>query len=110
MDGQPAAVHIVSFLAQEIKELAVDHGNQEIEGAVRIAHDEKQHRFTVSEGVQLQLVVHGDLPQLLDIEGGKASAAGNVDAFRCFSRRELVFLVLPHGEVVRLSGFQLLKG
>ena len=85
MDGQPATVHIVGFLTQEIKELAVDHGDQEIESAVRIAHDEKQRRFSVSEGVQLQLVVHGDLTQLLDIEGGKASAAGNVDTLRCFA-------------------------
>ena len=45
MDGQLAAEFIVRFLAQEVEKLAVDHGDQEIEGAVRIAHDEKQRRF-----------------------------------------------------------------
>ena len=70
MDRQPAAVHVVGFLAQQVEELAVDHGDQNIEGAVRVAHDEKQHSLSVPDGVQFQFVVQGDLPKFLNIKGG----------------------------------------
>lgn len=50
MDGQSASVYIVGFLTQKIEELAVDHGDQEIECAVRVGHDEKQHRLSVPGG------------------------------------------------------------
>ena len=49
MDGQLAAVHIICLVAQQIKKLGVDHGDQKVEGAVRIAHDEKQRRFPVAQ-------------------------------------------------------------
>ena len=70
MDGQLSAVHIIRFVAQEVKKLGVDHRNQEIEGAVRIRHDEEQSCFLISQRVQLQLIVHGKVTQLLDVEGG----------------------------------------
>ena len=49
MDGQLAAVHIICLVAEQIKKLGVDHGDQKVEGAVRIAHDEKQRRFPVAQ-------------------------------------------------------------
>ena len=87
MDGEPSAVHVVGLFAQQVEQLAVNHGDKEVEGAVGVAHDEKQRRFPVAQGVQLQLVVHGDFPQLLNIEGRKARTAGNIDRLGCFARR-----------------------
>lgn len=82
MDGQPAAVHVVRLVAKEIEQLALQHGDNEVEGGVRIAHNEKQRRFSVAQGVQLQFVVRHDLPQLRNIEGGKAGTAANQDGFQ----------------------------
>ena len=58
MDGQLAAVHIICLVAQQIEKLGVDHRNQKIEGAVRIAHNQKQRRFLIAQRVQRQLIVH----------------------------------------------------
>lgn len=63
MDREPPVVHIIGFLAQQIEKLAVYHADEEIEGAVRVAHDEEQGGLPVPQGVQLQLVIPGDLPQ-----------------------------------------------
>ena len=80
MDREPPVVHIIGFLAQQIEKLAVYHADEEVEGAVRIAHDEEQGGLAVPQGVQLQLVIPGDLPQFGDVKGGKPSAAGDEDA------------------------------
>ena len=58
----------------------VDHGRDEIERHVRVGHDTEQGRFTVPDFVQLIPFHH--LPNLLNIEGGHTSAAGNQNAFR----------------------------
>ena len=58
MNRQLAAVHIVRFVAQEVKKLGVDHANEEVKSAVRVRHDEKQNRFLVAQCVQLQFVIH----------------------------------------------------
>ena len=70
MDGQLAAVHIVCFIAQEVEKLGVDHANEEVEGGIRVRHNEEQRRFLIAQRVQLQFIVHGKVPQLLDVEGG----------------------------------------
>ena len=70
MDGQFAVVHIICLVAQEVEKLGVDHANEEVEGAVRVRHDEEQRRFLIAQRVQLQLIVHSEVTQLLDVEGG----------------------------------------
>ena len=45
------------------------HADEEVEGAVRIAHDEEQRRFLITQRVQRQLIVHGEVTQFLDVEG-----------------------------------------
>ena len=49
---------------------SIDHRNQEVKGAVRVRHNEEQRRFLIAQRVQLQFIVHGKVPQLLDVEGG----------------------------------------
>ena len=70
MDGQFAAVHIVCFIAQEVEKLGVDHADEEVEGGIRVRHNEEQRRFLIAQRVQLQLIVHSEVTQLLDVEGG----------------------------------------
>ena len=45
MDRETAAVDIVRFFAEQVEKLGVRHTDEEIEGAVRIAHDQEQRRF-----------------------------------------------------------------
>ena len=85
MDRQPPAVHIVRFFAEQIEQLGVAHGDQEVKAIVRVAHNQEQGGFPVSQGIQLQLVVGRDLPQLRDVEHGKARTAGNQDGFCGFA-------------------------
>ena len=56
---------------------------------VGIRHDDEQGRLAISQGVQLQLVIGGQVTQLLNIKGGQPCAAGNQDGFCCFARDEL---------------------
>ena len=111
MDRQPPAEFVVGLLAEKVEKLRVDHRNEEIEGAVRIRHDEEQRRFcfvlaAAAEPVELELVVGRDFPQLLNVERCQPRAAGDEDGLGCFPRRQFVFFILPDGEVVRVLLFE----
>ena len=56
--------------------------------------------------IQLQFVIRYDLPKLGNIKGSQSCTAGNQDAFGCLAAGELVFLILPHGEVLGAATFQ----
>ena len=58
MNGQLAAVYIICLVAQQIEKLGVDHADEEVEGGIRVRHDEEQCRFLIAQRVQLQLIVH----------------------------------------------------
>ena len=70
MDRQLASIHIVCLVAEQIEKLGIDHADKEIERAVRIRHDKEQRRFLIAQRVQLQFIVHSEVTQLLDVEGG----------------------------------------
>ena len=109
MDRQPPAVHIIRLFTQEVEQLGVAHGNQEVKGIVRVAHNEKQGSFPVSQGIQFQLIIGRDLPQLRNIKYSKARAAGNQDRFCGLARRQLVLFILADGKVAGIPGFQLIE-
>ena len=67
----------------------MQHGDDEVEGGIRVAHNEEQRRFAVAQGIQLQFVVRHDLPQLRNVEGGKAGTAANQDGFQGLARNKL---------------------
>ena len=81
MDGQPSVVLVIRLLAEQVEELGVDQGDQEVEGAVGVRHNEEQRRLPVSQGVQLQLVIGRDVPQFLNVKGRQSGTAGNQDGF-----------------------------
>lgn len=69
MDWQFAAVLVICLITEQIEKLCVDHGDQEVKCTVRIAHDKEQRRFPVTQLVQFQLIVHGGIPDFLNIKG-----------------------------------------
>ena len=77
VDRKPAAIHIVCLFAQKIEQLGIDQRDQKIEGIIRVAHNEKQCCFPISQHVQLQLVIGCQVTQLLNIKGSQPCAAGN---------------------------------
>ena len=89
MDWEPAAIHIVGFFAEQIKQLGVAHRDQEVKAVICITHNEEQGSFPVSQSVQFQLIIGRDFTQLCDVEYSKARTTGNQDRLGCFSRDEL---------------------
>ena len=89
MDRKPAAIHVICLVAEQVEQLGVYHADEEIKGGIRIRHDEEQRSFLVSQRIQFQFVIGGDLPQLLDVKGGQPCTAGNEDAFGGLSRDKL---------------------
>ena len=109
MDGKPPVVNVICFVAEKVEELGIHDCRNEVEGVIGIRNDDEQRRLSVSDGVQLHLIVAHQLPQLCDVEGRKPCTAGNQDRLRSFSRRQLVFAVLLDRKVVRVAGFQLVE-
>ena len=109
MDRQLTAVLVICLIAEQIEKLRVDHGDQEVKGAVCIAHDEKQRRFSVAQLVQFQLIVHGGIPDFLNVEGCHPGTAGNKDRLGRFAGSQLIKFVLPHCKGFWLLLAQILK-
>ena len=89
MNRQPPAVHIIGFFAEQVEQLGVAHGDQEVKAIVRIAHNQEQCGSPVAQGVQLQLIVGCDLPQLGNVEHRQPCAAAYQNRLRGFARNEL---------------------
>lgn len=85
MNRQTAAIHIIGLFTQQIEKLGVGHRDQKVKGVIGIAHNEEQSRFPVAQGVQLQLIISGQLPQLLNVKGGQTRTAANQNRLGCFS-------------------------
>ena len=81
MHREPAAIHIICFLAKEIEQLRIAHGQQEVERVIRVGHDHEQRRFAISQGIQFQLIIGRQVAQLLNVKGSEACTAGDEDAF-----------------------------
>ena len=79
MDGQPPAVHVVGFVAQQVEKLCVKDRHDKVKGVVRVSDDNEQCRFLVAQCVKLHFVGFQKLPQLPYVKGGKPRPAGNED-------------------------------
>ena len=85
MDRKPAAVDIIRFFTEEVEELAVYHADEEVEGAVCIRHDQEQHCLPVTQGIQLQFVVHSHFPDLIDVKGRESCSGADKYRFCRFA-------------------------
>ena len=92
MDREPAAIHIIGFFAEQIEKLGITHGDQEVKAVICITHNEEQGSFSISQSVQLQLIIGCDLTQLCNVEYRKARTTGNQDRLGCFPAASLYFL------------------
>ena len=88
MNRQPAAVFIICLVAEQIEKLALEHGDHEIKGGVRVAHNEEQSSFSVAQGIKFQIIILHQIPQFLNIEWGKPGSAANQDGLCRFARDE----------------------
>lgn len=68
MDRKPTTIHIIRLLTQQVEQLRVDHGNEEVKGTVRIRHDEEQGSFFISQRIQLQFVISSHITDLATID------------------------------------------
>ena len=89
MHRKPPAVHIIRFFAQQVKQLRVSQADEKIEAGIRIGHDEEQRRALVSDGIQRQLIVGGNLPQFVDVKDRKSRAAAHQNGFRRLAGNKL---------------------
>ena len=63
----------------------VRHGYKEVKAIIRVAHNEEQGGFLIAQGIQLQLVISCNFPQLRNIKGGQSCAAAHKDRLRSFA-------------------------
>ncbi len=85
MDRQPAAIHIIRLLTQQVEKLGVGHSNQKIHAILGIAHYEEQGCLAISEGVQFQLVIGGQVPDLLNVKNRGPGRRADKDTFSCLT-------------------------
>ena len=69
----------------------------------------RSREISASQRIQFQLIVGCNLAQLCNIKYGQTRTTGNQDRLSGFACRQLIFLILPHCEVVWLFRFQCIK-
>jgi hypothetical protein len=89
MHREPAAIFVISPVAQKVKELRIHQRGEKIKGVVRIGNNHEQGGSGITQSIQLHFVVGRDIPDLLNVERGQPCTAGNQDAFCGFARDEL---------------------
>jgi len=70
MDRQPTAVFIIRTVTQQVDKLALKHGENEVEGGVRVTHNQKQNRLFIPDGVQPHFIILHQFPHLPDVKWG----------------------------------------
>ena len=85
MDREPPAIYIVRLFAQQIEQLGIAHGDQEIKAVVCIGHNQEQGCFPVPQCIQLQLVIGRDLPHLGNVKYRQPRPAAHKNRLRCFA-------------------------
>ena len=68
MHRQPAAVFVICLFAEQVEQLRIRQTDEKVEAGIRIRHDQKQRGALVADGIQRQLIVGSDLPQLLNVK------------------------------------------
>ncbi|GAA6505713.1 hypothetical protein K350107B32_21060 [Agathobaculum butyriciproducens] len=89
MDRQPAAIHIISLLTQQVEKLGVGHSDQKIHTVLGVAHYEEQCCLAISEGIQFQLIIGGQVPNLLNVKNRGSGRRADKDTFGCLTRDKL---------------------
>ena len=70
---------VLLFYAPGLMGARIAHGDQEVERAVGIRHDNEERGFPVADGVQLQIIVCRDFPKFLNVKGSQPCTARDQD-------------------------------
>ena len=102
MDRQSAILGLVCLVKENLEQLVIEDTNQEVEAGIAVGDDRKQCRLFLSDGVQLQLIGHGQLRQFGNVELLQLGQQGDVDGFGGFACGLLVVIIELHSHIVRL--------
>ena len=97
------------LLVKHLEQLRVQHSGNEVEGRVVVRDDGEDGGLALSHQVQLQLVVHGERGQGIQVELHEARGQGDLDGFQGLARAGLVVMIPFHGDVVRFPVLQFLE-
>ena len=116
VDGKIVSAQVVetngtghSALADMLKELGVENGYQKIEGSIVVRDQGKQSHLLFSHTAKIQLVGHGQLGQLRQVELLQTGSKGDLDGFQRLSCALSVEIVVFQGDMSRFLHFQSLK-
>ena len=70
MDGQPAMIHIIRPVTEQIEKLRIHDRHDKIERVISIGDNDKQCCLFIPDHIQSQLVIACQVTQLLDVKEG----------------------------------------
>ena len=82
-------VDLVGTVVQRLEYLGVQQADEEIEARVVIRDDGVQSALSLSQRVEIHVIMVGDSFDLRQIEGRQPHSGRHQNAFRCFARDEL---------------------
>ena len=85
MNRKSSFVYVISFVTQQIEELAINHRYEEVKGWIRITHYKEQSCLPVTKGIKFQFIIHGNLSHLVKIKWCKASTTTDKNRFSCLA-------------------------
>ena len=109
MHRQASSVDIIRLLTEQVEHLRIDHGDQKIKCGISIRHDQEKRCFPVSQRIQLQFIVHGDIPDFLNIKRSKSCAAADKYTFQGLAGSHLELHILSYCKMIWVLLFQPLK-
>ena len=109
MNRKPSPVDIICLFTQGIEQLCINHADDEIEGVVRIRHDQEQYASPVSKLIKVQFIVTHDFTKLSDIKWRQSGSTADQNTFARLASRKLKFGILPYSKVVGVLLFKPFK-
>ena len=100
---------VLRAVVEHLEQLGVQHTGNEVVGGVVVRDDREDGGPALAHQVQLQLVIHGEGRQGIQIEFHEAGGQGDLDGFQGLARAHFVVVIPFHGDVVRLPVLQLLE-
>ena len=95
---------VIGPLAQKVEHLRKGQGNDKVIGGRGVGNGEENRRFPISDAVKLQLVIGHNLPGAGGMSKGARREPQEIKMlFAVLPLASLYFLVLLHGETIRLA-------
>ena len=85
MVRQPAVIHIIRLVTEQVEQLGIHDGYNEVERIVGVGDDDKHCCPAIAQFIQFHLFIAHALSKLCDIKWYQPGPAGNQDRFRCLA-------------------------